>query len=175
MGAVHVARAAAAIASITLAVGIVMCAAAPAQAVDVFVEVSPNTIDAGFQISIRAGCGETVESAVVTSEAFDRVTLVPDGAVLSADVVIPSDTRPRDYTVRLRCPNGKTASTKLEVLSMDRPTLGPNTGGGGTARHGAAGDGLGGAVMIIGGLATIGIGVGLGIVARRRRRAGQLA
>lgn len=152
-----------------------MWAAAPAQAVDVFVEVSPNTIDAGSQIGIRASCGEKVDSAVVTSEAFDQVTLVPDGAVLRADVVIPADKRARDYKVHLRCPNGHTATTDLEVLSMDRPTLGPNTGGGGTAHGRTAGDGLGGAVMIIGGLATIGVGVGLGVVARRRRRAGQPA
>ncbi len=121
-------------------VGAVLLAAAlaatPADAqTDAFIELRPDTIQAGRQLEIRAGCGERVEQATVRSRAFPEVTLQPLGRsdVLSGTVTVPGDTSRGNYPVNLRCPNGMVASTDLFVLQMARPTTGPATGGGGTA------------------------------------------
>jgi hypothetical protein len=140
----------------------------PAQAADVFVEVNPNTVQAGFQVQIRASCGDDQSPAVVRSEAFGQVTVLPDNGFLTATAVVPPNKRPREYRVRLSCPNGATASTTLVVVSMGRPTLGPATGGGGKA-----GAGRGGGFMITGGLAVLGVGAGVGLLVLRRRKAGR--
>lgn len=120
-------------------VGVVLLlvlAATPADAQsDAFIELRPDTVQAGRQIEIRAGCGERVDEATVRSRAFQEVKLEPLGRsdVLSGTVTVPSDTERGNYPVNLRCPNGMVASTDLFVLQMSRPTTGPATGGGATA------------------------------------------
>jgi hypothetical protein len=42
-----------------------------------FLRVTPSTIQAGFQIEIKAFCGDTVNPATVSSEAFGVVTITP--------------------------------------------------------------------------------------------------
>jgi hypothetical protein len=170
LGTGPAARIGAVVASLALAAGIVALTAAPARAVDVFVEVNPSTIQAGFQVGIRGSCGDNLNPATVKSDAFGQVTLLPQYGFLTAAVAIPPDKRARGYTVKLTCPNGSTASTTLFVISMDQPTRGPNTGGGGTADGGT-----GGTLMITGGLTAVGVGAGLGLLALRRRRADQPA
>jgi hypothetical protein len=111
--------------------------AVPAQAAQggVFVQVNPNTIQAGYQVGIHASCGEDLNPARVRSRAFGEVTLnpYPGSGYLSGSATVPSDTRAGEYDVDLRCANGSRATTELFVLGMARPTRGPSTGGGGTA------------------------------------------
>jgi hypothetical protein len=168
MGAVRTAaRAAAGLASLALAAGIVASGAGPAQAVPVFVEVNPSTVQAGSQVSIRASCNDNVNPAVVQSDAFGQVTVTPQGGFLTGMATIPPTRRPREYRVRLTCSDGATATTTLVVLAAGTPTRGPATGGGGTA-------GATGGFMIAGGVAALGIAAGLGLLARHRRRADRL-
>ncbi|HET6211345.1 MAG TPA: hypothetical protein VFE14_00590 [Micromonosporaceae bacterium] len=155
---------AAASATVVLAGGI------PAHAADLWVEVNPSTIQAGFSISIRASCGDNVNPAKVKSDAFGEQTMLPNNGFLYATVSVPENKKPKGYTVTLSCPNGSSATTTLFVLGMDQPSKGPHTGGGGLA-NGAGGGLAGGApVMLAGGLTVLGLGTALGLVALRRRR-----
>lgn len=102
---------------------------------EVFLELSPSTVPAGHEVEIRAGCGDDLKPAKVRSRAFDDLELIRrDGTKLFTGVTtVPTDTRPGDYRVRLRCDNGAGASAELHVLDMSRPSRGPDTGGGATA------------------------------------------
>lgn len=139
---------------------------------EVWVQVQPSTAPAGSGIHVKADCGEDMNPAKVRSEAFGEQLLLPDDGGLAADVTVPADTRPGTYTVKLTCPNGKTASTKLHVLAVNEPpAIGPHTGGGGTAgeppkeNHAIP-------FALVGGLASLVIGATLGLAAMRRRRPG---
>jgi hypothetical protein len=142
----------------------------PASADGAWIEVNPSSIQAGYRVGIRASCQENLNEATVSSGAFGEITLAPEHGFLVGAVTIPADTKPKGYRVRLRCPTGSSASTTLNVIGMDRPTHGPATGGGGLAGSG------GGPMVIAGGLATVAVGAGLGVLAvyrrgRRRRSA----
>ena len=102
---------------------------------DVHLEVTPNTVQAGGSVHVRARCGDNTRPATVTSRAFPDVKLEPrpGSPVMVAEVTVPADTRPDDYRVRLSCAGGASASVDLFVLDMTRPTRAPATGGGGTA------------------------------------------
>lgn len=107
----------------------------PEQPVDVYIEVNPSTIQAGFQVQIRASCGDDVNPARAKSDAFGEITLTPQGGSqwLTGTATVPASTKPGNYKVNLTCANGATAATVLDVLDMARPTRGPATGGGGIA------------------------------------------
>jgi hypothetical protein len=117
------------------------CTEAAANAAGVWIEVSPATITAGFQVSIRASCGDNANPATVKSNAFGTVTLQPVGGLLSTQVTVPPDTPKGTYDVRLTCPTGSRANTTLTVLNTatvtHQATLGPNTGGGFLAGDGS--------------------------------------
>ncbi|MER7419637.1 hypothetical protein ABT346_23135 [Micromonospora peucetia] len=131
-----------------------------------FVEVVPNSAQAGTRVSIRAGCDNANNrQASVRSDAFGGpVVLRPDNGFLTGQVTIPGNKQPGDYPVDLRCDNGRTATTTLTVLNMEQPSKGPATGGGGTA--GASGTGT---MLLVGGLAVVGLAVGFGFFGNRRR------
>ena len=141
----------------------VLPGAAPARAADVFVEVSPSTVQAGSVVDLRAGCADNTTPAAVTSAAFGTVTVQPDNGVLTATATVPGDTAVGGYPVRLQCPDGASASTTLTVDTEARPTRGPDTGFGGT------GGGDRGTILLAGGLATVVAGAVLGVSALRRR------
>ncbi|MEV4811616.1 hypothetical protein [Micromonospora avicenniae] len=146
----------------------VLAGAAPARAGEnVFVEVTPNSVQAGERVNIRASCDNNNRQAQVESDAFGRVTVRPDNGFLTGSATVPRDKQPGDYPVNLRCPNGNTASAMLTVLNMAQPSKGPATGGGGTATGGRTGT-----VLLIGGLAAAGVAVALGMLGSRRRGAG---
>lgn len=149
---------------------LVSAPAAPAAAAQgVFVEVNPNTIQAGYQVGIHASCGEDLNPASVKSGAFGEITLnpAPGSQFLTGSATVPTDTRAGEYKVDLKCANGATASAELFVLGMARPTRGPNTGAGGTAA--AAGPGNWGPALLAGtGVAALAAGSIL-LAARRRR------
>jgi hypothetical protein len=132
----------------------------------VFVQVTPDTVQADFLIGIDASCGDdNRRSANVESAAFGKVTVRPQNGILTAAATVPADRRPDTYRVHLTCPNGRTATTTLRVLSTTRPSRGPATGFGGTA----GGDDRAW-ILITAGLLAIVAGTGLGVVTLRRRR-----
>ncbi|HET8680855.1 MAG TPA: hypothetical protein VFM54_03110 [Micromonosporaceae bacterium] len=140
---------------------------APAWAADVFLEVNPSTVEAGQAVNLRASCDDNTKTARVESTAFTApVTVEPRYGLLTATVVIPADRNAGDYSVRLTCTGGQTATTTLHVVIATRPTRGPATGFGGTA----AGDGA--RLLVGGGLTAVAAGLALAMMAARRRRAG---
>jgi hypothetical protein len=146
--------------------------ATPAQAAQggVYVQVNPNTIQAGFQVGINASCGEDLNPATVTSRAFGEITLnpYPGSRLLSGSATVPSDTEAGEYRVDLECANGATASAELFVLGMAMPTRGPSTGGGGTAAAGPTDpDRL--VPALLGGASAVALAAGLGLLLVRRR------
>ncbi|MDG4783368.1 hypothetical protein O7614_27310 [Micromonospora sp. WMMD961] len=145
----------------------VLMSAAPARAGEnTFVEVTPNSAQAGSRVTIRANCDNDNNSrqASVHSDAFGSVTLRPDRGFLTAQASIPRDKPAGDYQVDLRCENGQAASTTLTVLNMASPSKGPATGGGGTA----GGRGTG-SLLVLGGVALVGTAIALGMAGGRRR------
>jgi hypothetical protein len=144
----------------------VLLTTAPARAADVFVEVNPSTAQAGTMVGIRASCSENSTPATVESPAFGTVTVQPQAGLLTAAAMVPGGTAAGTYRVRLNCPDGKNASTTLNVVAAGQPSRGPATGFGG-----GAGDDQSG-LLLAGGLATIALGVLLGLFAVRRRQAG---
>jgi hypothetical protein len=71
-----------------------------AQAANVFVEVTPTTVDAGFLVGIRASCGGGSDPATVESGAFGKVTVHPQNGFLTAAATVPIGQRAGYYTVR---------------------------------------------------------------------------
>jgi hypothetical protein len=150
-----------------------------AQAANVFVEVTPSIVDAGFLVGLRASCGGSTAPAVVDSTAFGKVTVQPQDGFLTAAATVPDTQRSGLYTVRLSCPNGQSATTKLEVVGRNGaapsptpsqtsvtsfPSRGPATGFGGTAGTDTT------TLLVGGGLAAIGAGLVLGLLTLLRRR-----
>lgn len=148
------------------ALAALLLAAAPARAGDVFVQVNPSTVEAGFLVGIKASCPDNTMPATVESPAFGTVTVQPQKGELTAAAMVPPETRPGDYRVRLNCPDSRTAATMLSVVNPKRPTRGPATGFGGAA----GGDHTGG-LLVGGGLAVTALGTVLGALALRRRAA----
>jgi hypothetical protein len=140
-----------------------LLAAAPARAADTFVEVNPSTVQAGLLVGIRASCRDNSSPATVESPAFGSVTVHPQAGFLTAAALVPEGTRPDSYRVRLRCTDGRTATTRLMVIAADRPSRGPATGFGGTT-----GDDPG-RLLFAGGLGATVLGVLVGLSALRRR------
>ncbi|MGQ5262690.1 hypothetical protein ACTWLT_18275 [Micromonospora sp. ZYX-F-536] len=144
----------------------VLLSVAPARAGEnTFIEVTPNSAQAGSRVQIRASCDNDNNSqANVHSDAFGHVMLRPDKGFLTGSVTIPGNKQPGEYPVDLRCDNGQTASTTLTVLNMASPSKGPATGGGGTA----GGRGTG-SLLVLGGVALVAAAVALGMAGGRRR------
>ncbi|TDB76343.1 hypothetical protein [Micromonospora sp. KC723] len=154
---------------LALVVAFVLIGATPARAGEnTFVEVTPNTAQAGSRVNIRASCDKANnQQATVQSDAFGRVVLRPDNGFLTGAATVPSGKEAGDYPVDLRCANGNTASTVLTVLNMAQPSKGPATGGGGTADDRGAGS-----LLLVGGLVAVAVVAGLGVFGGSRRRAG---
>ncbi|KAB1934885.1 hypothetical protein F8271_22440, partial [Micromonospora sp. ALFpr18c] len=114
-----------------LVAAFVLMTVAPARAGEnTFVEVTPNSVPAGSRVTIRASCDNNNDrQANVHSDAFGHVMLRPDNGFLKGEVTVPGTKEPGDYAVDLRCQNGQTASTTLNVLNMASPSKGPATGG----------------------------------------------
>jgi len=144
----------------------VLLSVAPARAGEnTFIEVTPNSVQAGSRVSIKASCDNNNDrQANVHSDAFGHVMLRPDNGFLKGEVTVPANKQPGDYPVDLKCQNNQTASTMLTVLNMASPSKGPATGGGGTA----GGRGTG-SMLVLGGVALVGVAVALGMAGSRRR------
>ncbi|GIM90750.1 hypothetical protein [Paractinoplanes toevensis] len=156
----------AALSALLMGLFVLFVDAPAARAAAIYLEINPSTVPAGDQVGLRASCDDNLKSATVSSALFGAATVTPQYGLLTATVRIPSGTRPGDYKVDLRCPDGKTASATLHVVAKVEPARGPATGGGGMAPGRSA-------PMLIGsGLAVIGAGLALWVVALRRRRFG---
>ncbi|MGC4839242.1 hypothetical protein ACLQ3D_32530 [Micromonospora vinacea] len=145
----------------------VLLSVAPARAGEnVFVEVTPNSAQAGSRVNIKASCDNDNNNrqSNVHSDAFGHVMLKPDKGFLTGQVTIPGDKAAGEYPVDLRCENGQTSSTTLTVLNMASPSKGPATGGGGMA----GGRGTG-SLLVLGGVALVATAVVLGMAGGRRR------
>lgn len=154
----------AAVVSALSAIVTLLVIAAPARAANVFVQVTPSTVEAGSQVSIKASCTDNTMPVTVESDAFGRVTLQPQGGQLAGAAMVPAQTRAGAYRVRVNCPDGRTAVTMLNVVNAKRPPRGPATGFGGAS----GGDDAGG-LLVGGGVAATALGAALGMLTLRRR------
>ncbi|MGW3857258.1 hypothetical protein [Micromonospora arida] len=139
----------------------------PTPAVDIFVEVSPSTVQPGYLVGIRASCRDNSVGATVVSDAFGAVGVQPQRGVLTAAPMVRERTRPGNYRVKLECRDGETASTMLQVVKKVpvQPSRGPATGFGGSS------GGMTGKLLLPGGAALIITGLVLAVMALRRPRA----
>ena len=74
----------------------VLATVTPARAGEnVFVEVTPNSAQAGTRVNIRASCDNNNDrQAQVNSDAFGRVVLRPENGFLTGAVTIPGNKAP---------------------------------------------------------------------------------
>jgi hypothetical protein len=151
--------------ALSFAAGGMLLAAAPAQAADLFVQVTPSTVQAGGQVGIEASCNGNMLPATVESAAFGTVTVQPQNGTLTGAAMVPENTPADSYRVQLTCPDGRTTSTRLNVVSGTMPSRGPATGFGG-----AAGEDTEGA-LLTGGIAAVIAGTVVAVSAHRRRAA----
>ncbi|MFF0152191.1 hypothetical protein [Micromonospora sp. NPDC005203] len=135
--------------------------------IDIFVEVSPSTVQPGYLVGIRASCQDNSVGATVVSDAFGAVGVQPQGGVLTAAPMVRERTRPGNYRVKLECRDGETASTMLQVVKKvpAHPSRGPATGFGGGA------GGVTGKLLLPVGAALTVTGLILAVLALRRPRA----
>ncbi|MDG4758888.1 hypothetical protein [Micromonospora sp. WMMD710] len=138
----------------------------PNPPVDIFVEVSPSTVQPGYLVGIRASCRDNSVGATVVSDAFGAVGVQPQHGLLTAAPMVRDRTRPGNYRVKLECRDGETASTMLQVVKKVpvQPSRGPATGFGGGA------GGTTGKLLLPGGAALTITGLILAVVALRRPR-----
>lgn len=148
-----------------MATGATLAATAPAYAAGEWVEVKPSTVQVGFSVTVTANCDDNLTPAKISSDAFGEQLALPRNGLLSADMTVPKDKKPGTFLVKVICPSGRVASTKLHVLAMAAPPRGPETGGGGLAGGTDPGQGL-----LVAGLATLVAGGVLGFIRVRRRR-----
>jgi hypothetical protein len=149
-----------------------------ASAGGVWIEVTPDAVDAGSSVALRADCGDNSVPATVTSKAFGTVTVKPDLNLLTAEVRVPARIKEGGYDVNLACRSGSTATTTLRVSGIAtaepstataEPSMGPHTGGGFLAnrdRGGLAGP----EIWLIGGAGALAAAGALGAITVRRRR-----
>lgn len=139
----------------------------PAPSLDIFVEVSPSTVQPGYLVGIRASCRDNSVGATVVSDAFGAVGVQPQRGVLTAAPMVRERTRPGNYRVKLECRDGETASTMLQVVKKipNQPSRGPATGFGGSS------GGMTGKLLLPGGAALTIAGLIVAVMALRRPRA----
>ena len=141
-------------------------------ATGVGIDVTPQSVDAGSFVALRADCGDNSVPGTVTSRAFGTVTVEPFLNMLKAEVEVPARTSEGMYDVNLFCANGTTATASLRVGSKGptaEPSMGPHTGGGFLANRGR--NGLTGPVIwLVGGAGALVAAGALGGITVRRRR-----
>ncbi|KOX10505.1 hypothetical protein ADK66_08700 [Micromonospora sp. NRRL B-16802] len=146
--------------------GLPVSAPQPPSPVDVFVEVTPSTVQPGYLVGIRASCRDNSVGATVVSDAFGAIGVQPQRGVLTAAPMVRERTRPGNYRVKLECRDGETASTMLQVVKKvpEHPSRGPATGFGGGS------GGMTGKLLLPGGAALTITGLIVAVLALRRPR-----
>ncbi|WP_433533457.1 hypothetical protein ACQPYA_10590 [Micromonospora sp. CA-263727] len=130
---------------------------------NVFIEVSPGTVEPGHLVGLKASCQDNSVGAIAVSDAFGRVAVQPQRGLLTGTAQVKERVLPGSYRVKLECRGGETASTMLQVVRTVKPSRGPATGFGGGAGGVASG------LLLPGGLALTIAGMVVWIVATRRR------
>ncbi|MBL6279474.1 hypothetical protein JMF97_25290 [Micromonospora fiedleri] len=133
---------------------------------NVFIEVSPSTVEPGHLVGLRASCQDNSVGAIAVSDAFGRVAVQPQRGLLTGTAQVKDRVLPGNYRVKLECRGGESASTMLQVVRAVKPSRGPATGFGGGA-GGTSG------LLLPGGLALTVSGMILWVVAARRRQTGR--
>ncbi|RUL91384.1 MULTISPECIES: hypothetical protein [Micromonospora] len=133
---------------------------------NVFIEVSPSTVEPGHLVGLRASCQDNSVGAIAVSDAFGRVAVQPQRGLLTGTAQVKDRVLPGNYRVKLECRGGESASTMLQVVRAVKPSRGPATGFGGGA-GGTSG------LLLPGGLALTVSGTILWVVAARRRQTGR--
>lgn len=152
-----------ALSALAFALGAVLLSATPAAAFITSIQVNPDTVQAGYVVSVDASCPDNSRSATVVSEAFGTVTVQPQKGHLTAEALVPETTPAGTYKVKLECGGLNTATDLLTVVSGVRANRGPATGFGGTANTG------GERLLITAGIATLVAGAAVGLFTMRRR------
>ncbi|MEV6816995.1 hypothetical protein [Micromonospora sp. NPDC051296] len=136
---------------------------------NVFIEVSPGTVEPGHLVGLRASCQDNSVGAIVISDAFGRVAVQPQRGLLTGTAQVKDRVLPGSYRVKLECRGGETASTMLQVVRTvkpsGRPSRGPATGFGGGA------GGVTSGLLLPAGLALTITGVVVWFMTARRRGA----
>ncbi|MEV2241620.1 hypothetical protein [Micromonospora sp. NPDC049891] len=135
----------------------------PVPGPNVFVEVSPSTVEPGHLVGLRASCHDNSVGAIVVSDAFGRVAVQPQRGLLTGTAMVKDRVLPGNYRVKLECRGGETASTMIQVVRHMKPSRGPATGFGGGARAVTS------SLLLPGGLALTVTGMVLWVTATRRR------
>jgi hypothetical protein len=141
-----------------------------AQADGEYLRITRSTIQAGFQVEIEAYCGDNVNNATVSSDAFGVVTVTPvqipntTRYIHRGTATIPPATKAAAYKVHLKCPSEQSAATTLHVVNYALQSHGPHTGGGFLASSSTSGT-----PMIGAGAAIMGAGALIFLMVRRRR------
>jgi hypothetical protein len=156
----------AALLAAALGLPVLFLGAAPARAASIFVETNPSTARPGDEIGVRASCTDNLTAATVSGSPLGTLRVQPRYGFLTATTRVPVGTKVGDYTIRLTCPDKRTATSTLHVVARVTPTRGPATGGGGTAPGRSA------PMLIGGGLTAIVAGLVLAVSTLRRRRFG---
>ncbi|GAA1802002.1 hypothetical protein GCM10009682_24870 [Luedemannella flava] len=164
------------LAGVAAAALMILGPAAPAYASGVWIQVTPSTVNAGYQAKIKASCEGNTNDAQVHSKAFGTVVVKPENGTLTATVTVPESLTEGGYDVTLTCPTGSTATTTVWVLNHDESAeeegaytpsgSGPHTGGGFLA---GAGDSAAARAWLAVGAGALVAGVAFGVHALRRR------
>jgi hypothetical protein len=149
--------------AVAMTVTTVLPAAAAARGAEVFVEVTPSTVQAGDQVEIQASCDGNDKQANVRSDAFGRVSVSPNNGLLTGTATVPERKPAGTFDVVLTCRNNATANTTITVVTMSKATRGPATGAGGTAGGGVS------PFVLTGGLGAVAVGAGVALIVRGRR------
>jgi hypothetical protein len=145
----------------------------------VWVQVSPTSISPGFNVQVRADCGDNSNSATVHSSAFGTITVQPWNTLLMAQVNIPASTKPGRFDVTITCRTGSSATTSITVIGSTAAPVapannaGPHTGGGYLAEHPTTNSGVQSGPLMWLGLAALSLVAAAATLVRsmtRRRR-----
>ncbi|HEX8862075.1 MAG TPA: hypothetical protein VGC06_23820 [Actinomycetes bacterium] len=151
-----------------------LCGSPPAHAFSAenlpSVSVSPDFAEPRETVSVTVTCRQAnVRKSVVTSDAFDPVTMLSSQAgesIMSSTTVI-RNVPPGRYRVTSTCDGSSTSSTTLTILPAGAPHMVPQGG----ARTGGGSMAPNRQVTAAGGGALLASGLGLLAITLRRRLA----
>jgi hypothetical protein len=158
------------IASTALAIaGALVLGAVPASAAGPAIDVTPSTAAPGTSVTFAVTCGSSAPSATVFGTTLGLPEQIPMQASTHAGefvttVSLPASISPGTYTPAIDCSNGTSGTATLVVNAVPvTPSGVPLTGDGATSTT------MGGPFGTAG-IALVGLGVLLGVIAAFRRK-----
>ncbi len=148
--------------------GIAMFAATPAFASGPVIDVTPSIAAPGTSVTFAITCGSSASSATLFGTTLGLAEHIPMQASTHAGefvatVSLPTSISPGTYTPSIDCSNGVSGTATLVVNAV--PGGAPVTGDGATSTA------TGGPFTEVG-IGLLGLGVLIGAIGIRRRRAG---